>query len=650
MKVWKKKNKKAKGILSGRKLIFHDHKKKQAQNSRVNVIIAIIFILGIGIIAKLYQLQVLNTDYYVAQAARQQLSSSKIIPTRGSIYIQDSNNGQANGNLFPLATDKEFATIFAKPKNITDPMNVANQLYEIIDKPKIEANIAWTIATDESLASETPEFRNLKQELEVKAVGAKTINSYLAILSKKNDPYEPIAKNVDEDTLNKIKENKLEGIDYVLEPGRYYPEKNIGAHLLGFVGYSGNTKVGRYGLEGYFEKELSGTAGLTMANRSATGDLMLLDDKQNSKAEDGSDIFLTINRSIQFEACQKLSEAVSQHGASGGSVIVMNPKTGEIIAMCSVPDYDPNNYRNVSDINVYNNPVIFSQFEPGSTFKSITMAAALDQGKVTPSTTYLDKGEIFIEGWPKPIRNSDFATKGGHGVTTMNTVLEKSLNLGAIYSMQQVGPQVFADYVKKFGFGEKTGIELETESSGNISNLTAKKVRPINAATASFGQGISVTALQMVSSYATIANGGIMMKPYIAKEIVGPDGIKTTTEPRQVRRVISQRAALLLTGMMVNTVETGTAKRAKVPGYYVAGKTGTAQVAVGGGYSLDNTIQSFIGYTPANDPKFVMLTELNNPGDHYAESSAVPLFGDIAKFILNYYQVPFERSLDEKVK
>jgi cell division protein FtsI (penicillin-binding protein 3)/stage V sporulation protein D (sporulation-specific penicillin-binding protein) len=273
------------------------------------------------------------------------------------------------------------------------------------------------------------------------------------------------------------------------------------------------------------------------------------------------------------------------------------------------------------------------------------MAAGLDQGKVSPDTTYEDKGAVKIEGWSGLIKNSDYDQKGGHGVVDMNAVLELSLNTGVIFVMQKTGPEVFAEYVKNFGFGEKTGIELETEGDGNISTVNGKKIRPIEAATATFGQGLTVTPLQMAMAYAAIANDGVLMKPYVVKEIKKSSGEVATTQPQIVRRVISSRTAALLGAMMVNVVEKGHGTKAGVKGYYIGGKTGTAQVPKkGGGYEANAHIGSFAGFGPVENPRFVMLVKINNPRDvMWAESSAAPLFGDIAQFILNYYQVPKER-------
>lgn len=315
--------------------------------------------------------------------------------------------------------------------------------------------------------------------------------------------------------------------------------------------------------------------------------------------------------------------------------------------MCSNPDYDGNNYQDTKDIKTFTNPAIFSQYEPGSIFKVITMAMALDQEKVTPQTTYDDTGQVIISKYR--IENSDHKA---NGVQTMTEVLEKSLNTGAIFAMRSVGPDLFSEYVKKFGFGEKTGIELEGESKGDMKNLVKKPVGELYAATASFGQGMAATPIQIAAAFLTLANNGIMMKPYIVKEIIKPDGAKIETQPKTVGRIISEKAATVIGGMMVNVIENGHGKKAGVKGYYVAGKTGTAQVpAKNGGYQAGAHIGSFAGFAPASNPKFVMLVRIDQPRDvEWAESSAAPLFGELAEYMLNYWQVPKERTTNENKK
>jgi len=676
-------------------------------NNRINIIIAIVFLLGITILYRLYDIQINKHDLYTDLALGQHQVSSQLKPARGRIFISGYGKNLAEEKLYPFATNKDFALVFAIPKEVKYPEKIAEVLYDIFDKEKIieevdellvdyykdkeEEELAFlaslNLASDIRTAKEnevrqrygtikSSEVYKVKKEVEIKLRKDNLIEEYQNTLTKPDDPYEPLHKKVDEDTLKllyaylaeieglkvdsdslKVKEGrvvfknnneelKLNGISHLMVNYRFYPENNIGSHVLGFVSQGDEEQRGNYGLEGFFDEELFGEHGLIKTEVGADRNVIIVNDREYKKPVSGSDLILTINRSIQFAVCQKLEAAAERYGADGGSVVIMEPASGAIIAMCSWPDFDSNNYKEVEDIKVYNNPVIFEQYEPGSVFKAITMAAALDQGKITPETTYVDEGQVMIKGWPKPIKNSDYASHGGWGEVNMNTVLEESLNTGAIFAGQQIGPDIFAGYVKKFGFGEKTGIELETESSGDIKNLSGDKVHEIYAATASFGQGLAVTSLQMVTAYAAIANNGILMKPYLVREISHSDGTKEIIQPQQVGRVISERAATLLGGMLVNVVEGGHAKMASVDGYWIGGKTGTAQVASGvaRGYS-SKTIHTFIGYAPIDDPKFVMLVKLDNPKNvRYAASSAAPLFGEIAEFLLQYYQMPKERD------
>ncbi|MFA7702814.1 MAG: penicillin-binding protein 2, partial [Patescibacteria group bacterium] len=374
--------------------------------------------------------------------------------------------------------------------------------------------------------------------------------------------------------------------------------------------------------------------------------VIIVNDREYIKPEAGQDLVLTIDRAVEFYVCQKLEESEARYKYDSATIIIVKPDTGEIIAMCSWPSFDPNNYADVKKAETFSNPAISSQYEPGSVFKTITMAAALDQKKVTPSTTYNDTGQRVITGWKKPIANSDFETFGAHGQVNMKTVLEKSLNLGAIFAMEQIGAKVFSDYLQKFGFNENTGIELKSEASGSINPLLKNKILPIDAATASFGQGVAVTPLQMVMSYAVIANGGVLMRPHLVKEIIKPDGSKIVTPIQELRRVISAEAAQTVSAMLAEVVEKGHSKLAGVSGYYVGGKTGTAQIpSSSGGYLDSQYIHTFVGFAPVDKPRFVMLVKLDKPkGFKFAESSAAPIFGDIADFLLKYYQVPKERE------
>lgn len=675
-----------------------------SMKNRAIFVLAVILLLLIGLITKLCYLQIIRHTFYVEAASDQHTITYNLSPERGKIYIQE--NYLTSSELYPIAINKDFVSVFAIPKDIREADVVAEKVYIFFREEKVKLEVekrlererkdrlAKALEAVKSLpealrpAAEAKakidheallrdpvflDFENEKRDQLIKEQRDILIAKFTEDFSKENDTYELIEKKIEEEALKKFylymldrsdvtphdlevkngtiilkhdnSEIKVPGFSYTLTNFRFYPEKNIGANLLGFTSYEDQHQRGKYGLEGFFDEDLFGSVGSVRSERGAGG-LVIVNDRQSNDKVNGDSLVLTIDRAAQFTACSKLDEAVKKHGAEGGSVIIVDPKTGAILAMCSVPDFDPNNYNLVDDISVYNNPAIFDQYEPGSVFKAITMAAALDQGKVTPETTYVDKGQVMIKGWPKPIRNSDFETSGGHGSTNMVQVLEKSLNTGAIFAMEAIGVKKFSEYVRAFGFGEKTGIELEGEAAGNISNIIGGNVKEVEAATASFGQGITTTPLQMVMSYAAIANGGELLKPYIVKEIIKPNGERSVTTPAPARRVISERTASLLTGMLINVVEHGHSKLMQAPGYYVAGKTGTAQVAssVSKGYS-GAYIHTFIGYAPAENSSFVILTKINNPNDaRYAESTAVPLARDISQFLLNHWQIKKDRT------
>lgn len=558
---------------------------------RLIILLLFIFLFGVVIIVRLFILQVMQNNFYKLMASEKHEVYKNIFPDRGSIYTRENNE------LYPLVTNRDYYLIYADPRKIESPNKIIDSITPILEL----------------------------QENEWKAL--------LPKLSDKSDPYEPIRHKITKKQMEQIDDLKLAGINFIPENYRYYPEIGIGGHIFGFVRTKDNEKIGQYGLEGYFNKELSGKSGLIKSIKDALGSLITIGPRSIEEAEDGVDLVLTIDRHVQFTACQKLKEFYEYFKAESGTVIIMEP-TGAIIAMCSFPDFDPEKYNEVKDINYLNNPAIFTSYEPGSVFKTITMAAALDAEKITPQTTYEDTGEIKVG--PYSIRNFD---KKAHGIKTMTEVLEESLNTGAMFAAEKVGKNIFNRYVRDFGFGKNTGITLDTEMPGDISQLDKKG--DIYYLTASFGQGITATPLQLVTSYAAIANNGILNKPYIVSEIIKSDDVTEVIKPQEVRRVISSKAAALLTGMLVSVTEKGYDKKAKVSGYYLAAKTGTAQVAGAAGIYSGKTIHTFIGYGPVSKPKFVMLLKLDNPqGIGFASDSLGPLFRQISEFLLNYYQIP----------
>ena len=355
-----------------------------------------------------------------------------------------------------------------------------------------------------------------------------------------------------------------------------------------------------------------------------------------SEVCDGPDIFLTIDRALQQYACDRLRDGLKEYEAKSAALVLMNPESGAVYAMCSLPDFDPNNYSQVKDLAAFNNTAIFTPYEPGSVFKTFTMGAGLDLGLVTPNTTYTDPCELTING--HKVRNAE---QKCYGKQTMTEVLEKSINTGVVWVEQRVGRDRFHEYVKKFGFGDKTGITLSTEMAGDVSSLDKKG--DIFGANGSFGQGLTATPLQLAAAYSVVANGGKLMKPFIIAEEHLEDGRKNKFSPQESDTVISEGAARLLSGMLVSVVENHY-HAAQIPDYYVAGKTGTAQIPEKGKYSEDRTNQTFAGFAPATRPKFVLVVKYEEPNRKWAEQTALPVFKDVMKFALDYLGVPGDKQ------
>lgn len=612
---------------------------------RVKFLALLFIVFSVIIIGRLFDLQILQGNAYAAWALGQHELYKKLFPNRGSIYVvENSGSGQA---LFPLVTNRELNLLFAVPAKIENATDTAEKLFSVLGFPETvdfeQAKIA--------LFADIPPTMDVKMADEIKKTRTDVwweeqkkaeIARLVGLFSNKKSQYKPIRHRLTDAQMEAIKSMNIVGMEFTKETWRYYPEPGMGGHIFGFVGFDGDKRQGKYGLEGYYENILAGSPGELHSERDVWGNIIAIGNNSITEKVDGSDLVLTINRAIQYKACQALYAVVERFKAESGSIIIMDPKTGAIIAMCGAPDYNPDEYNKVDNINVYNNPAIFDAYEPGSIFKTITMAVALDSGKVTPDMTYVDTGKVTIG--PNTIRNFNDLV---YGEQTMTNVLEYSINTGAIWAMRQATPNVFTKYVKDFGFGQPTGITLGGEMPGDISNLNRKG--EIYAATASFGQGITATALQTLVAVGAVANGGKIMKPYIVSQIIKHNGDQKeiiNTYPQEVGQIISSKSAKMLGAMMVAVVESGHGKPAKVSGYYVAGKTGTAQAPskTGRGYSSD-VYTSFVGFAPFNDPKFVMIINTNRP--QWGKEAVVinaPVFGDVAKFILQYYNVPHDNN------
>jgi cell division protein FtsI (penicillin-binding protein 3)/stage V sporulation protein D (sporulation-specific penicillin-binding protein) len=439
----------------------------------------------------------------------------------------------------------------------------------------------------------------------------------------------------------------LEGVHIGYKTKRYYPQETTACQLIGFLNENGE---GQYGLEGYYDEQLRGKTVLEKRETNPYSFLFKLNDKDSL---DGASLSLTVNYNIQFMTEKLLKAGVEKYGAEGGEIIVINPNTGAIIAMAQEPNFNPNNYKN-EKMESFQNSSIQKLFEPGSIFKPLTMSAALNEKAVTPETVFDDKLGYKQFGTYKVYNYSEKIW----GKVTMTEILQGSINTGVMYAESLIGDKKFYDYLKLYGLFEDTDVDLAGEissSNGEIKKALDNKIE-VNFGNAAFGQGIAITPLQMIRAFSAAINGGKLLKPYIVQNITKAGQTKEI-EPETIKEnIISQETSVQLRQMLINVVEKGFGHLAKIPGYYIGGKTGTSQVpytSLGmnkSGYS-DHTWQTFVGFAPALDPQFIVLVKLNNPvKTKTSEYSAVPIFHDLAKYILDYWQIPpdyDEESLDK---
>ncbi len=548
------------------------------------------------VVLRLFQVQVLDHNNYVALAEDQYGFYDKVIPERGKIFFKDEHSSE----LYPAAINRRMNLIYAVPREIEDFKKAAETLAPILE------------IDEEKLFS---------------------------VLNKPDDSYEVIKRKTNNELAEKVKELNIKGIKTAPEDWRYYPGDSLAANVLGFVGYKDKDKVGRYGVEGYYQNELAGQTGIIGAKSGGILSKIAKLQSDFKTPRDGDNLVLTIDQTVQFTVEKKLKETIERFGAEAGSAIVMDPLTGAIIAMAQQPFYNPNEYSKTEDLNCFININARGSYEPGSVMKPVTMAMAIDLNKVAPGTTYLDEGVVRIKGWP--IYNSDGKA---YGRQTMTEVLEKSLNTGIVFVQEQIDKEKFCNYLKDFGFDMPTGVGIEEETAGNLSNLSNFKI-DVNFANAAFGQGIMVTPMEMLTAISVIANDGKLMRPYLVEKFIHPDGSETEVSSQVVRQVISPQAANLVSAMMVSVIENGHSCGARVKGYRFAGKTGTAQVAKKDerGYDSDRTIHTFVGFGPLPDSRFAMLIRLDNPTEvPFAADSTAKFFREMMKFLVDYYDIPPE--------
>jgi len=552
---------------------------KQNTENRILILLIIFISLGLLIWGRFFYLSVIRYEYYLAKAKILSVASSSAAP-RGSIFLTDKDSIP-----FAAALNKEFPLVYAVPAKIKEPEILADKLVPILELDK------------ETLVQK---------------------------LSKTGDPYEILKKRVSKEVVKAIKDQNEIGIGIDDETLRYYPEGLYLSQVIGFLGFNKNGQGGQYGLEEYYDKELTGLV-------------------------TSADLILTVDSAIQSQAGILLLKTVEDWQADGGSIIVMDPKDGSILAIASSPDFDANNYSSIKNHDFFINPVTLKRYEPGSVFKPITMAIGIETGAVTPETEYYNTGTVKVGD--KIISNS--IPDKILGWQTMIKVLEQSLNTGAVFVEQKIPKDIFLRYLKDFGVDGKTGIDV-SEINGDLSAL--ESMRDINFATASFGQGVALTPIELIRALSVIANGGKLIRPHLVKKVVYHNGENylpaQTGEAKDElpKQIISPETSAKLINMMTKVVESGSGRRAGVTGYTVAGKTGTAQVPdlKGGGY-LDQYIHTFVGFAPAYDPKFIALIKLDNPkGVRFAESTVVPAFKGLAEFIFSYLQIPPDKPVENQ--
>lgn len=556
-----------------------------------------LFFIGIVVIflARAFHLQIISNEHYTSLADKQYVGSGSASLDRGSILFSHFRDE-------PVPAAQLVATyrIAVAPGSVEDK----EALYEALSS---------RVAIDRAVFDER--------------------------MAKLDDPYEELAKDVSEKDVAYLRTLKLEGVTYVKNNIRFYPQNDVAAQVIGFVGNDGSRARGQYGVERYYEDILS---------RDNQGPVMnffaeLFSDMDASKVSNvekqTGDVLLTLDAAATRTLHNVLKETQTLWKSDYIGGIIMDPFTGAIIAMDALPSFDPNAYGDVSSGRVYTNQLVSGVYEMGSIIKPLTVAAALDAGVVTEETTYNDTGFRDLNGYK--VRNYDGQARG---VTNIQTILDKSLNVGIVFLVEKLGKELFQDYFKRFGLGEETGIDIPAEAGGLTKNLESGVF--VDSATAGFGQGIAITPIQTVRALSALGNGGVLPSPYVVDSILYKSGEIKKMSPPPGTQVISRQASEQISRMLVHVVDTALKNgEYKMDRYSIAAKTGTAQIPrPGGGYYDDRYLHSFFGYFPAYEPKYIIFLFHTSPkGAEYASATLTDPFFKLVKFLISYYEVPPDR-------
>ncbi|HMA59352.1 MAG TPA: penicillin-binding transpeptidase domain-containing protein [Halanaerobiales bacterium] len=562
-----------------------DNKVDNDRKKRIKILFFIFTFIFLLLIARLAWIQIINNEEYYNKALKQRMKELKVNPDRGKIY--DINGKE-------LAVSIKSKTVVGLPKQISHPTQTAGQLADIL-----------------SIGYETL-LNRLKRD------------AYAVYLERK----------IPDQKVQEIKDLKLDGITFIDESKRIYPKDKLASQLVGFVGVDGN---GLEGIELTYNKYLTGNAGRILTERDAAGKMIPEGIIDYIPEENGSNLYLTINEAIQHSSERELAKAAEEYKAAGGTIIIMEPETGNILSMANYPTYDPNNFSQYKQ-KYWRNRAITDNYEPGSTFKIITTASAIEEGVVNKNDVFFDSGKVkvereYIQCWEEE----------GHGKELFSQVVQNSCNPGFVQVGLRMGKDSFYKYIDAFGFGQKTEIELPGEAIGLIPDY--EQIGDIELATISFGRGISVTPIQLITAVSAVANDGVLMKPNFIDRITNQKGkVEKRLSPTEVRKVVSSRTAHKTLNLLENVVSNGTGVNAYIEGYRVGGKTGTAQY-----YNQDKYDSSFIGIFPVNDPQFVVLVVLYGieGNTYYASQTAAPLFKKIANDLIRYYKLPSQEKQKE---
>jgi cell division protein FtsI (penicillin-binding protein 3) len=559
--------------------------KEPGRGVRIRIrLIGVLFALGFVLVAmRAFDLQVMQEQQWDERAERQHQKVIPLTPQRGTIF--DSNGEE-------LAVSVDVDSIYVEPRKLEDRNDAARKLARVLD-------------------------------LTPRAVSAKL---------KGNSNFVWLKRQVAPAQSERVKAMKLSGVGTIKEPRRFYPNSNLAAHMLGFTGLD---PKGLEGLELKYDKMILGRGGYLVMERDALGRGIGSGMPQVQGATRGHDLYLTLDKNLQYLAERELADGLREADARAGTVVMLEPSTGKVLAMASNPEYNPNALSSYKP-NQWRNRAVCDSFEPGSTFKVFLMAAALNEAIVSTTQKINCENGTFRVGGKEIHDHKKFQ------MLTPAEIIKYSSNIGSAKIGKMLERKNFYRYIEDFGFGQQTGIDLPGEVAGLV--RPPEKWFEVDLAAISFGQGITVTPIQLTAATAAIANGGYLMEPYIVERVVDSQGqVTMQNQPRMVRKVVAQDVAQLVTRMMEMTTEDGgTATNARVPGFRVAGKTGTAQKVdpVTGGYSSDKRVASFVGFLPAEDPRLVILVVIDEPKKGvYGGLLAAPVFSRIATQAMQYLKV-----------